>query len=103
VFVSPKTREERREQYLAFLTQPKDFVWRTALFFLAKLWLHLDNTRLKSEMEELKRKTLMDEAARAHQIIQGLIGGRNLGLQIYKQMLKDRGDSRKTGSSEFKG
>jgi hypothetical protein len=70
---------------------------------LAKIWLHLDNIRLKSEMEELKRKTLMDEAGRARQIKQGFTGGRNLGLQIYEQMLKDRGDSRKTRSGEFKG
>jgi hypothetical protein len=103
VFVNPNTRGERREQYLALLRQPKDFVWRTALFFLAKLWLHLDNIRLKSEVEELKRKTSMHEAGRARQIIQGLTGGRNLGLRIYKPMLKDRGDSRKTGSGEFKG
>jgi hypothetical protein len=54
-------------------------------------------------VEELKRKTLIDESSRARQIKQGLTGGRNLGLQIYKQMLKDRGDSRKTGSGEFKG
>jgi hypothetical protein len=39
-------------------------------------------------MEELERKTLMHEAGRARQIAQGLTGGRNLGLQIYEQMLK---------------
>jgi hypothetical protein len=41
-------------------------------------------------MEELKRKTLIDEASRARQIKQGLTGGRNLGLQILRTDVESR-------------
>jgi len=102
-----KSEQEKEKQRAEILTKPRLHIWRTALFYLAMTSLKLDNARLEKRVERLEKRTekaeqealkaereaLIREVHAARRIAEGLAGGKNLGLEIYRQRLRDRGDA----------
>jgi hypothetical protein len=70
-----KSKPEMEEQRVKILAEPRSFIWRTALFYLAITSLRLDTAKLEHEIEKGEREKLTQEVDFARKIINGLTAG----------------------------
>jgi hypothetical protein len=74
-----QSKPEREKQRAKILAEPRSYIWRTALFYLAITSLRRDNARSEHEIEKGERERLTREADFARKIINGLTAGRRSG------------------------
>ncbi|MFZ1219361.1 MAG: hypothetical protein WAO00_08705, partial [Chthoniobacterales bacterium] len=88
---------EWRDQYAAILREPKDFVWRSALMFLALTSMQIDLEKLEARLAVMDRENLERDAAKSRQVATDLGAafwsepGRNVALGIYQDFVKKHG------------
>jgi hypothetical protein len=97
-----KSKSEREKQLAKILAEPRFYIWRTALFYLAITSLRLDSAKLEHEIENRERQRLTQEADLVRKIINGLTAGSRMlpSPETYNQVLENfgYGPSDKPGS-----
>ena len=77
---------ERLARKSDILENPKSYVWRSALFYLAVISMKIDTASLKMEVETLKRQSLEQDAKTARELSERLKS--NLLLEAYERALR---------------